>query len=782
MRNPTTFRCALACVALVAGATAGAQSTRAVRGRVIDVERRTPVADVRVHLIGMSGADRVSEDAVLTSPTGTFGLRTPTRVADADTLRIVATRLGFAPETVVVRPDEIDLTVRLRALPLRLAAVTVAGEQSFTIASSSTMRDLDIRLRPRASSQELLALAPGLVIAQHAGGGKAEQIFLRGFDADHGTDVAVSVDGTPVNMVSHAHGQGYADLHFLIPEVVERVDVRKGPFDARDGDFATAGSVSLVTRDRVVNGLVAARASSFATNELVALLPFGADAAHSGGYAAVAGRSARGPFVASQDFARRNVFAKWTAPLAGGLQLVASASGFTADWSASGQVPERAVRSGLIPRFGALDPTEGGATSRYDAGVGLRFSGSDGAAWETRAFATRYRLRLFSNFTFFLADTVEGDGIEQYDDRVVLGLDARYATTPGAALGRRLAWSIGAGVRSDGADVALHHQTQRRRLGARLDDRISQQHLYTWQQADVRLAPVVRFQLGMRGDLFRFGVRDQLAGGVETGGNEAAAQLPHVSGVAWQGILSPKANLAVELTPATTLFASAATGFHSNDARDVLLARAKGDAAPRVVPRAVGTELGGRHGWPGGSIAAALWLLDLQSELVYVGDEGTTEPSGRTRRVGLDLEARARLAPWLWADADLNLARGRFRDAPTGEDRVPLAPTVTSAGGLTVRDAGPFGAGIRYRYVGPRAADERATVMAHGAAVCELAASWRRGRTIVTATVDNFFDREWNEAQFATTSRLRSEPTPVTELHFTPGTPRRVQLGVEYRF
>ncbi|MFN2567754.1 MAG: TonB-dependent receptor, partial [Gemmatimonadaceae bacterium] len=637
------------------------------------------------------------------------------------------------------------------------------------------------QLRPRASSQELLTLAPGLVIAQHAGGGKAEQIFLRGFDADHGTDVALSVDGTPVNMVSHAHGQGYADLHFLIPDVVERVDVRKGPSDARDGDFATAGSVSLTTRDRVAERLLAVRAGSFATEELVALLPFGGDAAQSGGYLALAGRSSRGPFIASQDFARRNVFAKWTAPLAGGVQLVASASGFAADWSASGQVPERAVRSGLISRFGALDPTEGGATSRCDAAVGLRSAEGDGAAWEARAFVTRYRLRLYSNFTFFLADTVDGDGIEQDDNRVVLGVDSRYSAPPGAALGYHVAWTAGAGVRSDAADVGLYHQSHRRRLSVRVDDRISQQHLYTWQQVHVQLAPSTRLQLGVRGDVFRFGVRDRSADGADKGRNEAA-ELPHASGVAWHGVVSPKANLAVDVTSATTLFASAATGFHSNDARDVLLARAEGRATPRVLPRAVGTELGARRGWRGGSIAAALWLLDLQSELIYVGDEGTTEWSGRTRRVGLDLESRARLAPWLWADADLNLARGRFRDAPAGEDRVPLAPTVTSAGGLTVRDAGPFGGGIRYRYVGPRAVDERAEVTAHGATIWELVGSWRRGRTIVTATVDNLFDRAWNEAQFATTSRLRGEPAGVTELHFTPGTPRSVQLGLEYRF
>ncbi|MGQ0713058.1 MAG: TonB-dependent receptor domain-containing protein [Gemmatimonadaceae bacterium] len=761
MRIPRHLH-AVVLAAALAQATAPevhAQSSYRVQGRVSDGTSATAVAGARVAAIDARGA--ISGSA-LTGPSGTFVVAVP-----HGTTRIITARVGFSPETLAVEAlGDTTLAIVLRRAPLALDEVIIGAERSFSAASASTIREVDIRLRPHASSQDLLELAPGLVIAQHAGGGKAEQIFLRGFDADHGTDVAVSVDGTPVNLVSHAHGQGYADLHFVIPEVVERVDVRKGPFDARDGDFATAGSVALSTRDRIDASTVTLRAGGFRTSDLVTLISLGRDAATAGGYLAFARRATRGPFDSPQDFSRLNGFGKWTAPLGTSTQLVTSISTFSARWSASGQIPERAASRGLIGRFGAIDPTEGGTTERHDVSIAVRSTGAGSASWQTRAYASRYRLALFSNFSFFLADTVDGDGIEQDDDRVIAGLDGRYGASA-MVLGRHARWEAGAGVRSDAGDVALHHQRQRQRLGTTADARVSQQHLHTWQRIEVALSDRVRLELGARADVFGFGVRDRLGGADEI----------DASGRVWRGIMSPKANLALDISPLATLFVNAATGFHSNDARDV--ARA-GRGAP-VLPRAVAAEVGGRRSWTTGSLAAALWITDFESELVWVGDEGTTEPKGRTRRAGLDVEARVRLTPWLWMDTDVNIARGRFRDLPRGEDRIPLAPKVTSTGGLTVRDAGPLGGGLRYRFVGPRAADERAEIVARGATVWELFGSWQRGRVGVTLAIDNLFDTEWNEAQFATTSRLRDESAPVTELHFTPGAPRRLEMGIELR-
>ena len=740
---------------LVVAGPAAAQSDRVVRGVVRSADG-APVADARVTVAGAAAAA-----GALTSPGGAFALRVPVR----GDVRLAAARLGFAPETLAVPRDRAWVAFRLAAAPLVLDPAVVRAERTYSAASSAEVRRLDVALRPRESSQELLRLVPGLVIAQHAGGGKAEQIFLRGFDADHGTDVAVSVDGTPVNMASHAHGQGYADLHFLMPEVIERVEVRKGPYDARDGDFATAGAVTFRTRDRIGRTSAVVRGGSFGAGHAAALLPLGGDVERAGGYLAGSAHRADGPFDRPQGYRRLNGFAKWTMPVGAGAEAAASA--FDARWSASGQLPQRAVRDGRVGRFGAIDPTEGGATSRYDVSAALRSRAGGEQGWEARAYATRYRLDLFSNFTFYAADSANGDGIEQVDDRTVLGATAAYGA-PASILGRAGGWRVGAGVRTDDARVALHHQRARARLGTRSLARVELRHLYTWARYEVQLAERVRLDVGLRADAFRSAAASLLATVADSGG----------AGARWAGLASPKANLAFELSPSTTLFANAGSGFHSNDARDV----AAGGGRDRVLPRAVGAEAGVRHGGRWGSVAAALWGLDLQSELVYAGDEGVTEPSGRTRRVGVDVEGRLRVARRLWADADLNLARGRFRDAPPGADRIPLAPTRTATAGLTVRDAGPFEGGARVRHASSRPATEDGAVRARGYTVAELFGAWTVARVRLTLAVDNLFDTAWNEAQFATTSRLPGEAAPVTELHFTPGAPRGVQAGVEYRF
>lgn len=730
-----------------------AQDVTRVRGRVFEAEGGAPVADAALVAVGRSGV------LALTNQAGAYSLGLPPGVT-----RVVASRLGFHPETVAVAGAEPDF--RLRAAALEIEAVHVEADRALSAASSRVTRELDVRLRPRDSSQELLRLAPGLVIAQHAGGGKAEQIFLRGFDADHGTDVAIDVDGVPVNMVSHAHGQGYADLHFLMPETVARVVVRKGPYDAADGDLATAGAVSLETLDRLPGRVISSRGGSFENAHVFAGLPFGGDASHSSGYLAASGNLARGPFEAPQDYRRYNLFGKWTTPLGRGSELFATASAFAASWDASGQIPERAVRASRIGRFGAIDPTEGGTTSRIEARAGMR-SFDDVSSWALDAYAVGYDFRLFSNVTFFLNDAVNGDGIEQIDDRVLFGASARWART-GSVGGRLSRLTVGAGTRSDRAQVGLYNQTARARLDTRVDADIDQDHVFGWMKHEVALSDRLRLELGLRGDAFRFSVEDR---------SQAGGPATHALGSTWHGLVSPKINLALQGTPSLALFANAGLGFHSNDARAVVLAELE-----RVVPRAAGAELGARHSWEGGSVGAAAWALELQSELVYVGDEGVTEASGRTRRLGLDADVRLRLTPWLWADADVNLARGRFLEEPADANRIALAPTLTSTGGLTVRDAGPVSGGARVRHVGSRAADGTNTIRAQGHALIDLFGSGQVGPVEIIAEVDNLLDSHWNEAQFATTSRLRDEASPVTELHFTPGAPRAFQLGLRYRF
>jgi outer membrane receptor protein involved in Fe transport len=522
---------------------AGAQGIPVVRGRVVDATAGQPIADAVV---------RSADDArfaTRSAADGRFALRTETASS------LIVMRLGFAPETVAVAATSI-MEVRLRPAAISLNPAMVQAERALSSASSFTIRQLDIELRPRESAQEILRLAPGLVIAQHAGGGKAEQIFFRGFDADHGTDVAVSVDGTPVNMVSHAHGQGYADLHFLIPQVVERADVRKGPFDVQDGNLATAGAVALRTKDRIDAARGTVRGGSFSTIHAIGLVPFGGDVDHSGGYVAASLDRSDGPFQRPQNYRRANGFVKWTAPVSFG-QLVATASAFDSKWDASGQVPNRAVAGGTIDRFGAIDPTEGGTTSRYEASLALRSRGDAVTRWNARAFVARYDLDLFSNFTFFADDTVNGDGIEQLDDRTIAGVRAQLERPARSGVFR-----AGFETRFDDANVLLAHQRERTRLDRRSDAGIGEAHHGAWLAQSVQLGSRTRLELGLRGDGFRFGVDD--IGLVEPA---------FVRESKWVGILSPRANLAVDVADGTTLFVNAGTGFHSNDGRSRTAAR-----------------------------------------------------------------------------------------------------------------------------------------------------------------------------------------------------------------
>jgi outer membrane receptor protein involved in Fe transport len=731
-------------LAALGGFATAAEAQTVVRGHVLAAADSLPVSGALVTT--SAGASTYSDGS------GRFALAVPAAGAT-----LYAVRIGFAADSLRVgagdAPERLEL--RLEAAALAVDPLVIGAARAFSAASSRALRELDLRLRPYGSSQELLRLAPGLVIAQHAGGGKAEQIFLRGFDADHGTDVAITVDGVPVNMVSHAHGQGYADLHFLMPELVDRVEVRKGPYDPADGDFATAGAVAFHTVDRLAAPRLDARTGSFGERHAFAGLPFGGDAAGAAGYIAVGGDLARGPFEAPQGYRRGNAHASLAVPLRTA-HLTVKASSFLADWDASGQVPQRAVEAGSIGRFGAIDATEGGRTSRTD--VNLLLADADDR-WDVRAFATRYDFRLFSNFTFFLRDRIAGDGIEQVDGRLLGGGELRVRGTHDRLGG----WTVGTGARADRADVALHDQVARTRIGTRADAHVAQDHLFAWTDLRRSAGRAVHFRLGARADLFRFDVGDR------TAGSDGAAT--------WHARVSPRASVAFDIRTGTTVFANAGLGFHSNDARAV----ASGEVGD-VLPRATGVELGARHTWGAGSVGAAAWLLDLGSELTWVGDEGVTEAGGPTRRIGVEADARLRLAPWLWADVDINLARGRARAAAPGEDRIPLAPSFTSSGGFSIRDTGPFEGQLRYRRIGDRPADEAGAIVAPGAGIVDAAGAWRIGRARIQFALDNLFDTTYNEAQFATTSRLRGEAAGVTELHFTPGAPRAVRLGLSWSF
>ncbi len=793
MRYLSLLFLAIASLCTLAGPRAShAQDTSTIRGVVVDGADDTPLAGANILLQGTgigASADLEGAFVMYDVPPGQYVL--------------IASQIGY-------RTVERAITLGARPLPplelrlfqefIPLGEVVAEADRPFSAASSRAVRAFDLQIRPIDSAQDLLQTAPGLVVAQHAGGGKAEQIFLRGFDADHGTDVALNVDGVPVNMVSHGHGQGYADVHFVIPDVVEQVDVRKGPYFASYGNLATAGAVTFKTRDHVSSNVIRLEAGQFGTRAATMLYRIPTPGRHQGAYMAGQFYQSDGPVEVPQAFRRANLFGKFHSHVGDNARISLSASGFSSAWDASGQVPQRAVDTGLISRFGAIDDLEGGTTSRQDMNFTYDVDGSGSGGLTMQMFASRYNFKLFSNFTFFLEDPVDGDMIEQTDDRRILGLNARYDFSH-AVQDAILGTAVGGGFRTDDVDVSLWQSPNRIRDRQLVGAQIRESNLFAWARQEIVLTSWFRAQAGLRGDYFGFNVEDAL---------EGDASLPHASGYAQAVVVSPKLNLVFSPLPTTDVFVNFGQGFHSNDARYVVITERVNNVSRRLrrsgetqtaidsvlvqggydpaqegatlVPKANGAEVGiQQHVGSRFVFSAALWGLDLEEEFVYVGDAGTTEASGATRRYGVDIEARAVISAKLYADADVNISRGVFKDEPAGQDRVPLAPTLTATGGLTYSSP-LMDARLQLRHISDRPANEDNSVVAEGFTLLDFVATRNIRSFEVKLAVENLLDVAWNEAQFDTESRLRDEAVPVSELHFTPGNPFNVRVGLTYRF
>ncbi|MEO8066710.1 MAG: TonB-dependent receptor [Flavobacteriales bacterium] len=681
---------------------------------------------------------------------------------------VVVTILGFArnEQRIKVAADmALDVQLTQAAIELREAPVTAKHGSSTT----ESINALDMKTRPFNNTQEMMQLVPGLFVAQHAGGGKAEQIFFRGFDCDHGTDLQVSVDGLPVNMVSHAHGQGYADLHFTIPETMDKLLVHKGPYDARFGDFATSGTVEFLTKNSIDKNEIKAEYGMFNTKRAVGLFNV-LDKKHLFGkrkenaYIAAEYAFTDAYFDSKQDFGRLNIFGKYTGQVGESSQLTLSASTFSAAWNASGQVPQRAIDSGLIDRFGAIDDDEGGNTTRTNAYAILATGLRNGGLIKNQLYFVKYDFNLFSNFTFFATDSVNGDMINQTDDRVIAGYVGTYGkSTHLGALPFRI--NAGLGARYDGADIALKNARERVVFDTIVAGSVDQLNASAYLDGTVDVTERFSINGAARLDVFHFMYTD--ARGVDS-----------VSGESTIARVSPKLNFTYTFSQRAQVYLRTGVGFHSNDARAVVV-----DKASRTLPRAYGADLGTTFKpLPRMLVNVAFWGLYLESELVYVGDGGVVETSDPTQRMGIDLSVRYQLTDHLFADADLNLVDGKVIGPPSGEDAIPLAPRFTTIGGLAYKRDRGFNASVRYRHIADRPANETNSVVAKGYVLLDATASYRLKSLEIGVSAENLLNSEWNQAQFDTESRLSNESDPVSELHFTPGTPFFLKGFVSVRF
>jgi hypothetical protein len=629
------------------------------------------------------------------------------------------------------------------------------------------LSQLDLNTLPSRSAQDMLRLVPGLFIAQHQGGGKAEQIFLRGFDADHGTDVAIGVDGMPVNLVSHAHGQGYADLHFLIPEIIGSYEFGKGPYSTDHGDFTTAGYVDYHTLDAPDHNLLKLEGGEFHTGRIVTILNLLSAPARATGksaYFAAEDLYSDGPFDNPEHFNRANLFGKFVTPLRAS-RLTLTGSVLNSHWRASGEIPNRAVAEGYIKdRWDAIDSAQGGATNRANGMAKLETRLNDRLTLDNEAYYSHYYFNLISNFTFFYFYPATGDEFRQHEQRDRYGYNGKltFRTYPGQAT---LTATGGWGIRYDEVDPSflantLDGDTIRNyvQLG-----KIVETNFNSWLDETLQTGNWL-FDAGLRMDYlgFYYGNQAPLS-------DTSAAIYSGVEPRAAKTIFCPKIGINYNANGHLQVYLRAGKGFHSNDARIVIANRGY-----RVLPAAYGADLG--INWkpaPAFFINAALWTLYLHQEFTYgadLGDQAVT-PGGRTNREGIDLSVRYQFRPWLFGNLNVDFARPRGLDAPKARDYLPLAPTFTSTAALDFRLSCGFNGGISYRYLHDRPANETNTLTALGYFVTDLAVNYTRKKFEIGLSVENLLNTTWNESQFEYTSRLKGETRPVDEVSYTPGTP-----------
>jgi hypothetical protein len=623
-----------------------------------------------------------------------------------------------------------------------------------------TLSRVDLNLRPVNSSQDLMRLVPGLFLGQHQGGGIAEHIFFRGFDADHGTDVNVSVDGMPLNLVSHIHGQGFSDLHFLIPELVAKYDYGKGPYYAEYGDFATAGYVGFRTYDVIDHSEIKVEGGAFNTARLMAKVNLLDNTAPQGQSAYLAGEGAYtdGPFDQPQHFNRVNLFGKYNINLSPRTRLTATLSTFGSKWRSSGEIPERAVTEGLIGRFGYIDSAQGGLTGRTNAIVRLKTTLGDHLTLENQAYYSHYYFTLHYDPTFFADDSVNGDQLRQKETRDLAGYNTKLTHHAWFHDGSDLTSSVGLGaqmnwIRHSELSHTIHedHVLQDIQLG-----NVQEGSLNAWIDENYHAGSWM-INAGARLDYLHFDYADQLDAPQPGRGKPVA---------------SPKLNISYTVDPQLQFYVKTGKGFHSNDAKVVT-----GIRSLDILPAAYGSEAG--INWkpiPRLFINAATWYIYLQQEFTYDADEGTFDPGDKTRRQGIDFSARYQFASWLYANFDINYCKARDMQAVKGQNYLPLAVPLSSTGGLDFKLPNGLGAALSYRYMKDRPANADNSLVAQGYFVTDLTANYTRHNYEIGFEIQNLFNTQWREAQYEIRSRMRNEPAPVDDISFTPGTPFFLKL------
>ena len=657
-------------------------------------------------------------------------------------------------------------TATLPAVEVQGSRNSMLGEAGTANEGVVTQQQLEARTVYRPG--ELLEAVPGLVVSQHSGEGKANQFYLRGFNLDHGTDLRTTIDGMLVNQRSHAHGQGWTDVNFMIPELGTLLEYRKGPFFAAEGDFSSAGAVNLKYANTLPSGIASVGVGQYGyARTLLADSPKLGD-----GHLLYALELLHndGPFAVGDNYQKKNGVLRYSqGDEANGFNV--TAMGYSAQWHATDQIPLRAVQSGALGRFDAVDQTDGGQASRYSLSGAWRQTRGD-TATAVNAYIIRQKLDLFSNFTYFLDNPAQGDQFAQPDQRTTTGINVSqsYATT---LLGRESEFTLGAQFQNDSIDNALQNTVARQVLSTTRADRIRERSLGLYGESKIRWNDSFRTVLGMRADHFNFKVN---------------SDNPANSGTASDTKLSPKINLVFGPFSKTEFYTGAGYGFHSNDARGTVLTLDPKTGLPseKVEPlvRSKGIEFGVRtEAIAGLQSTLSFYRLDFDSELTFAGDAGTTEAGRASRRVGFEFSNYFKPTRWLTIDADIAFARARYRGTDPAGNRIAGAGEGVASVALAVDKLGPYFGALQLRYFGPRPLLEDNSVRSKSTATLNGRIGYKfNPKLTIELEGFNMTNRKASAIDYYYESQLKGEASPVGDIHFHPIESRNFRVTLVANF
>ena len=683
--------------------------------------------------------------------------------------------------------------------PLDTITVLATGVSNMAAASAGDIGQAQLESRPLLRPAAILENVPGLIVTQHSGEGKANQYFLRAFNLDHGTDLALEVDDMPVNMPSHAHGQGYSDFNFVIPELAGDLYYKKGPYYADEGDFATAGTARIALRNDVQPG---------------ALLSIGEDGYRRalltgssgifGGTLSLAGEVYHndGPFEVPDDYNRLNGVARWFRGDARDY-LTLTAMAYSGRWNSTDQVPQRAISEGQIGRFGSLNPTDGGNSTRSSLSFN-RVLRTDADQLQISAYLIRYKLDLWSTFTYYLQDPTNGDQMLQHDDRMVYGFKASQSWFI-SIFGAATANVIGVQSRFDDIkDVGIFSSIERRTLGAIQNAGVRELNAALFAESSTQWLDYLKTTLGVREDQFYFDVKDKM---LNTDGSCSLVSDPLgcVTGNKRAAIFSPKLAFILGPWAKTTYFVNLGDGYHSNDARGVTRSgQNPADSPVTPLTRAMSGEVGvATKIIPNLDSRLDVFALKLKSELVFDGDAGVTAPSGASTRSGIELANTYHFNDWLAAELNTAFTRARFdHDAPADDlgcgvaalsnpcarpigivgRYIPNSPTnVTDAALTAQQESGWFGS-IRARHFGESPLLENDSARSPAYTTVDAQVGFRSAKWLAALDIFNLADVKWNDIEYYYVSRLKGESSPVADYVVHPGVPRTLRARLQYRF